>query len=364
MCHACEIKHILTEYCYHQTLDRGHGYTILGDRSKSILSLEAILANGEVLRTGQWAATESPSAHTCDNNFGPEIHGLFLQSNLGIVTKLAVKLDKAPQEFANVIFHAEETEDLKGLVDAFRELGQEGITQGHVLLTNINHFASHASRKHENQEQPGALLEETIQELKAKYETGYWRGVLDLVGTPAMVAARFQRVEEVLKAHVPMIRLVKRRFQSKIGGYVDNAEINTLGAGVPTMGGLRLADYNLPKDGSGAGAHIDTSLILPSNGRDVVKWFIKARHIMEDEGADPFIGCHIWGDSLIFVQEYVFDKTQATERQRGQRLIRKLRDEAKREHYLTYRSHLDHMGLSISSSKLTYHTCTNQLFHR
>jgi hypothetical protein len=337
-------------------LDRGHGYTILGDRSKSILSLEAILANGEILRTGQWAATGSPTAHTCDNNFGPEINGLFLQSNLGVVTKLAVKLDKAPQEFVNITFHAEGPGDLEGLVNAFRELGQEGITQGHPFLTNINHFASHASRKHENQEQAGALLPETIEYLKEKYNTGYWRGVFDLVGTTAMVDARFQRAEEVLKAHLPTIRLEQRRFKSKSGGFVDNAEVSTLGAGAPTMGGLRLPDYNLPKDGSGAGAHIDTSLLLPSSGRDVIKWFVKARRIMEDEGADPFIGCHIWGDSIIFVQEYVFDKTQAKERQRGQRLIRRLRDEAKKDRYLTYRSHLDHMGSSdISHSPVSLH---------
>lgn len=336
----------------------------MGDRSKSILSLEAILSNGEVLRTGQWAATDSPSVHTCDNNFGPEIHGLFLQSNLGVVTKLAVKLDKAPQEFVNMVFHAEETDDLEGLVNAFRELGHEEITQGHVFLTNINHYASHASRKHENQEQPGALLEETIKELKSKYKTGYWRGVFDLVGTSAMVDARIQRAEEVLKAHVPSIRLEQRRFKGKDGGLVDNAEVNTLGAGAPTMGGLRLADYNLPKDGSGAGAHIDTSLLLPSNGRDVTKWFIKARKIMENEGADPFIGCHIWGDSIIFVQEYIFDKTQAKERQRGQRLIRTLRDEAKKERYLTYRSHLDHMGSFHLALNALLYTRTDQIFCR
>jgi len=102
--------------------------------------MEVVLPNGELLRTGQWAVTDSPSAHCCSNNFGPQIDGLFLQSNLGIVTKLAVAVDPAPKAYIGLIFHAPEEGDIEPLLEAIHQLFREGIMQNHVLINNINHY--------------------------------------------------------------------------------------------------------------------------------------------------------------------------------------------------------------------------------
>jgi FAD/FMN-containing dehydrogenase len=72
------------------TLDRGTGFTPTATHHQHICGLEAMLANGELVRTGQFAVSGSPSSHLSKFTFGPSIEGLFLQSNLGIVTKLGI----------------------------------------------------------------------------------------------------------------------------------------------------------------------------------------------------------------------------------------------------------------------------------
>ncbi|KAG4420707.1 hypothetical protein IFR04_006195 [Cadophora malorum] len=325
------------------TLDRGHGYTISGDRQHGIRSLEVVLPSGDIMRTGQWTVTNSPSAHTCSNNFGPQVDGLFLQTNLGIVSKLAVTVDLAPQAFMSVKLHGQRVEDIGAIVDCMQQLWLEGIMQNHGMITNINHFASHDVPKHHHQTEPGPLLPETIEKMKERYHTGYWRCMLDLYGTREMVLARFARVEAVFAAAIPDIKLEKIVFEGEDGKPVDAMKIGTLSAGVPSMVPIKLADYNLPADGTGAGGHIDTTLILPSDGDTVSNWFAKAKKIMEDEGVDPFIGCHVFPNHILFVQEYVFDKTQAAHRERGCKVVKSLLAAAKKAGFANYRSHVQNM---------------------
>lgn len=310
--------------------------------------------------------TDSPSAHTCNNNFGPQIDGLFLQSNLGIVTKLAVSVDLAPPAFMSVKLHGPRVEDLRPLVDSMQQLWLEGIMQNHGMITNINHFASHDVPKHVHQTEEGPLLPETIVKLKEKYQTGYWRGGFDLYGTPEMINARLARAKAVFATHAPHIPLETTFFEGSDGKPLEAETIGTLSAGVPSMVPVKLADYNLPADGSGAGGHIDTTLILPADGEVVEKWFAKAKPIMENEGVDPFIGCHVFPHHILFVQEYVFDKTQATHRERGRKVVTSLITAAKAAGFANYRAHLQYMGRSdggiatrffLTHLQITYRRC-------
>ncbi|KEZ40257.1 hypothetical protein SAPIO_CDS8733 [Scedosporium apiospermum] len=330
------------------TLDRGHGYLPSGDRQHFIASMEIVLANGEVMRTGQWGLKDGPATHLCSNQFGPQIHGLFLQSNLGVVTKLALHLDIAPQAMISVVVSCPEVSQIEGLIDSYEELYRERILQGHPSIHNVNHFATRFSRKYEQQTDAGPLSKTSLEKLAAKFGTGYWRSNFDLYGTKAMVNLRWERVQEVLSNNIPGCKVEHTFWEGENGGPVDQTKIGTVGAGVPAMFAAALADYNLPADGTGAGAHTDITLLLPSNGKIVHDWFVRMRKIMEDAGADPFIGCHVWDRHVLFVQEYVYDKTSASARARGREIMTAIVDEAKRSGYSTYRSHLMHMGKSPS----------------
>ncbi|KAJ4178558.1 hypothetical protein NW755_013096 [Fusarium falciforme] len=206
----------------------GHGYTISGDRQHFIGSLEVVLASRDILRTGQWAVPNSPSAHACPNSFGPQVDGLFLQSNRGIVTKRTVALDAAPASFMDIQIHCPEIEDIAPLIDTLQQLDREGITQNHSLITTTNHFASHDAPKREQQSILGPLTPETIASLKKRYNTGYWRSLVSLYGPKQLVVARWSRIQEVVAQNLPTAWTQHTLYVGKDGRPVDNSQIGTL----------------------------------------------------------------------------------------------------------------------------------------
>jgi 4-cresol dehydrogenase (hydroxylating) len=77
-------------------LERGDG--ALRSRTDDILAVEAVLADGTVVRTGGLGADRSYHGRIV----GPDLTHLFVQSNLGIVTAMAVSLMPRPERISLV----------------------------------------------------------------------------------------------------------------------------------------------------------------------------------------------------------------------------------------------------------------------
>ena len=113
------------------------GFVPTGTHHEHIAGLEVVLGNDDVVRTGQFAMTKSPNAHLTKYSFGPSIDGLFLQSNLGIVTKMGIHLTPQPQAYMAVVFDMPEFEDIVTLVDMFGALRRDGTIPTQVFVGNI-----------------------------------------------------------------------------------------------------------------------------------------------------------------------------------------------------------------------------------
>lgn len=118
------------------TLDRGSG--IYGVKKlEEILAIEAITGNGDVIRTGYWNLIKSSNdttniTHFYPYGYGPDLRGLFIQSNMGIVTKMVTKLHKKQR---NIILHGIVSHDkLDQLVDTFKELREKNVIGGGVTF--------------------------------------------------------------------------------------------------------------------------------------------------------------------------------------------------------------------------------------
>lgn len=71
-------------------LDRGVGFNRV--RCEDLVNLEVVLGNGQVVKTGYSHFVGSKLSHLYPYGVGPDINGLFLQSNMGIITRLTLKL--------------------------------------------------------------------------------------------------------------------------------------------------------------------------------------------------------------------------------------------------------------------------------
>jgi len=70
------------------TLDRGWGYTPMGDNCAFMCGLEVVMADGTILRTGMGQLEGGKTWNLFKNGYGPGFDGLFNQSNFGIVVKM------------------------------------------------------------------------------------------------------------------------------------------------------------------------------------------------------------------------------------------------------------------------------------
>ena len=108
-------------------LDRGVGYPY-GDNFAAIKGMEVVLANGEVMRTGRGAIAESKLWALYPYALGPDLRGLFLQSNFGIVTKACFWITPKWEDAGGLVITSQFDADLDPIIDALNYLS------GHEVL--------------------------------------------------------------------------------------------------------------------------------------------------------------------------------------------------------------------------------------
>ena len=111
-------------------LERGSG--VLGQRTYEVRGLEAVLGNGDLIRTGHWAFGQAEDSvwHHHPEGCGPDITGLFFQSGFGIVTKAVIGL--YPKQNIELALVQSTDSELAEHIDSLRQLRQI-----HVLRDRI-----------------------------------------------------------------------------------------------------------------------------------------------------------------------------------------------------------------------------------
>jgi 4-cresol dehydrogenase (hydroxylating) len=122
-------------------IERGDGEGPLGDRAAHVAGLEAVLPNGELLRTGFSRFDNNRAAHTNRWGVGPALDGLFMQSNLGVVTSLTIWLSPKPAYRLGFTCKLADTANLAQFIDALQPLVLQGVIAGNCFtLWNSNKF--------------------------------------------------------------------------------------------------------------------------------------------------------------------------------------------------------------------------------
>jgi 4-cresol dehydrogenase (hydroxylating) len=111
-------------------LDRGVGYTTYGEHTARICGMEVVLPDGDLVRTGMGAMANAPSWQLYRYGFGPSWDQMFVQSNLGIVTKMGLWLMPEPESMRGIDMEFDKADDLEWLIDVLAPLRRDGARRG------------------------------------------------------------------------------------------------------------------------------------------------------------------------------------------------------------------------------------------
>lgn len=180
-------------------LERGIAAGRYADRWASVCGLEVVLPDGSLLETGYSRFAGAHAGPVARWGVGPDLDGLFAQSNLGIVTRMTLWLPPTPQALLSVAFTAEEAQ-LGPLIDALQALRLDGAISSSIHLYNTIRLM-------------GALMQHPLPEvtlgppllpaLRQGFGIPAWLGWVELpCASPAIGAATAALLTERLAPHV------------------------------------------------------------------------------------------------------------------------------------------------------------------
>lgn len=184
-------------------LERGIGKGILGNRANFVCDLEIVLPQGDIIYSGNTNFGSSKLGVISRESLGPDITGIFSQSNLGIVTKMTLWLVPKPKYSQTLVFYFNDDKKLIKVIDVLRTLRLENTIGGNFLLSNffrqLTCLQQYPWKETKNRTPLTNLL--TINRLKIKWNiAGQWRGAVTMSASDnkAQIIGQSIRIKSLL----------------------------------------------------------------------------------------------------------------------------------------------------------------------
>lgn len=153
-------------------LERGDGAGPYCERAEHVCALEVVLADGSVVKTGFAGIENSKLADLCGSSVGPDFQPIFLQSNLGIVTKLTLFLAATPAHFRSFCFGIDGFSELAAALDRLKVLYRKRILATPISFWNdYKQLASAIQYPWHAQAGEPPLRRSTIKEISNNHST-------------------------------------------------------------------------------------------------------------------------------------------------------------------------------------------------
>jgi 4-cresol dehydrogenase (hydroxylating) len=311
-------------------LERGYGYTPYGDNTRNICGMEVVLPNGELLRTGTGAMSNSPCWQLFKYGYGPSWDQLFVQSNFGIVTKLGMWLMPEPEATLGLNIQLPNPDDVGWAVDALAPLRMNGVLQQSPSIGNSLRVAASQSQRSQWYQGDGAMPDDVLRQVLNKFNLGWWG-----------IALRLYGYDEVNEAHARIIKdafakYTKQEFQ--VVKWHRGDPIENSGAGVPSTNALQIVNWR-----GGRGGHIGFSPVLPPTSEHVLKQFHSTKKRYEEIGIDYYGSFTLLDRHTTNVNMMIYDRDDAAMTAKVRALFKVLVADAAKEGYSEYRTHLTFM---------------------
>src|SRR5690606_3358268 len=161
--------------------------------------LEIVLADGRLLKTGFGHFEGSRVAQLFPYGVGPALDGLFVQSGMGVVTRMGVWLMPKPEAYSFFICSIRDDEDIFSFVEDLRPLRLDGTVKSVMHIGNdLRVISSGMSYPRHLSPEGGPLSLALRRQLRAAGGFGAWTVAGGLYGAKGQVAAGRREVKRRL----------------------------------------------------------------------------------------------------------------------------------------------------------------------
>lgn len=203
------------------TLDGGFGHTPLGNHRRLCTDVEVVLGNGVVLTTGTFPG------------LGPDLAGLFVQSNFGIVTAMRLQLMPRPEYFTAFVIRFNDEAAMCQAVDDLRTLRQDGTLPSLVHIANATRTLVTIGRFPVNRKRTGIITDREAADLLSTplMKVRTWVALGGLYGRKDSVRCAQKALRKALRKHGQVafysdrsVRLINGALKSPVLSIVPGIE--------------------------------------------------------------------------------------------------------------------------------------------
>jgi len=248
-------------------LDHGGGMTPYRDHFQAHCGMEVVLANGELLRTGMGAMPGAETWQQFKYGIGPDLDGIFSQSNYGVVTKMGFWLLPEPEVVRTVSVIAPRHDDAGPLMEILSNLSYSGVIDSYFSIRSpVLHGPRNAEFDALRARGSAATAAEWDRHAASR-NLKFWQASLTFYGPEELVDARWRHVRERYSA-IPDIEFddgATYRFPMTAEEREQTAEKGALG--IPSLDTFtgRSAQNQDVADG-----HIGFFVVVPMTGEGVL----------------------------------------------------------------------------------------------
>jgi 4-cresol dehydrogenase (hydroxylating) len=318
-------------------LERGVGYTPYGDHSARICGIEAVLPDGDVVRTGMGAMNGSPTWQLYRHGYGPSWDQMFVQSNFGIVTKMGLWLMPEPEAVLGADYEFDKPEDIGWAIDTVMPLKREGIIQQSPSFGNWLRAAAVMTTRDQWTKDKGPLGEDVISAIRKRFNIGWWSVQIRFYGPLEVAEASLKVLDKAFNGKKVLARKPARWVKG------DPPEGSPF-SGVPVSFPLANANWH-----GGRGGHIGYSPVLPPKGDLALDQFRRTHALYAKYGMDYHASFAVGERSLTNVNQVLFDRDNPEMMRRVDQFFNALVADAKAKGYGEYRTHIEYMDLVAST---------------
>ncbi|KAH7165437.1 FAD binding domain-containing protein [Dactylonectria macrodidyma] len=327
------------------TLDRGWGYTPLGEHCTAQCGLEAVLPSGEVIRTGMGAVADSPAWQCFKPGYGPSLDSLFFQSNFGIVTKLGIWLYPKQEGFTSCDISVAKESDLVPLVDQLGHLYRTEILQNHPVIGNVIRAMAASGPRTDVYSGHGAIPDHILEGWARKNGKGFWNARFALYGTEKMMDCRWDTIKTAF-ADLAGCKLNRDVYLGdNPSGLLDAEQVPVTEKGGTQIGFPNMLRLQSIKFRGEDGGHISFSPVLPPDGQAALDFYRVGKKICARHGFDFYAGFHLYAHHMNHLNLLFFDNTSTAQKVAAKRCFLQLLASAREHGYSEYRTHLDFMDV-------------------